>query len=318
MSRVFSCFCFIVSFVVPFQAYAVDLSAPTQGPWTSNDPTLVGSTTTPNFTGSPQASSAWYLRGDLAYSLTNMPEIDSSSSIISGTTAPSYGGVQFGVGYKFSSWFRTDFTYEYDMKYNSSGNQAQAVPASPSAPNNLACVRAENVAPQYDASGAVIGYSHQSWDKAGCTLASQFTLARQNILLNAYIDLGHFGGFSPYIGAGIGTSILNYKSTTTAYFADSGAAIGNYVVPQYTAASTTSVGEAGYYDLDKAQSRTKYNLAYALHAGVSYEISDTTSLDIGYRYLNSGSYSPLSTATSSTSTTVDSHQIHLGLRFLLQ
>jgi|GEM_PF-2547195 len=317
MSRVFSCFCFIVSFVVPFQAYAVDLSAPTQGPWTSNDPTLVGSTTTPNFTGSPQASSAWYLRGDLAYSLTNMPEIDSSSSIISGTTAPSYGGVQFGVGYKFSSWFRTDFTYEYDMKYNSSGNQVQAAPASPSAPNNLACVRTEWMTETVGTSSTT--YSHAGWDAPGCNLASQFTLARQNILLNAYIDLGHFGGFSPYIGAGIGTSILNYKSTTTAYFADSGAAIGNYAIPQSVQGTGPISGSvAGYYDLDKAQSRTKYNLAYALHAGVSYEISDTTSLDIGYRYLNSGSYSPLSTATSSTSTTVDSHQIHLGLRFLLQ
>jgi opacity protein-like surface antigen len=147
-------------------------------------------------------------------------------------------------------------------------------------------------------------------------------MARQNILLNAYFDLGQYGPMSPYVGVGIGASVFQTSSTTTAYFADTKQAIGNYGVGQNIISPIANVGPTGstigYYSLDAAQARTSYNLAMALHAGLSYDLGSSTSLDVGYRYLHSGNYVPLAGASSATTAGVASHQIHVGLRFLLQ
>lgn len=82
-------------------------------------------------------------------------------------------------------------------------------------------------------------------------------------LANAYIDLGTWCGVTPFIGAGIGTS-----GNTISGFSDVG-------IP---------TGGAG-----TGPTTTDWNLAWAVHAGLSYSVNENLKLELAYRFLNMGS-----------------------------
>lgn len=92
---------------------------------------------------------------------------------------------------------------------------------------------------------------------------------RWDVLANGYIDLGTWYGFKPYIGAGIGAAWGLTKITT----AD-------------PAVACTQGGSIQCF-----ANHIPASLAWALMAGVAYEIYPHAFLDIGYRYLNLGTYS---------------------------
>jgi opacity protein-like surface antigen len=127
---------------------------------------------------------------------------------------------------------------------------------------------------------------------------------RWDALANGYIDLGTWWGFTPYVGAGVGGAWGRAKITT------------------YDAAiSCTNGGTVLCF-----HSRTPVALAWALMAGAAYEIMPHFYLDIGYRYLNLGSYSfwdpseqASITAFTGNAATARSQvqEIRLGLRYLI-
>jgi opacity protein-like surface antigen len=116
-------------------------------------------------------------------------------------------------------------------------------------------------------------------------------------LANAYIDMGNWCGFTPYIGAGIG-----FASLTVDGMRDTN-------VPN---------ASVGFGD-----SHTNTNFAYAFYAGTSFDITPQVSLDLTYRWANLG------TAQSGTVTTFDgaasingvfikditSNDVMLGMRY---
>lgn len=113
--------------------------------------------------------------------------------------------------------------------------------------------------------------AHDSYDNggpcpgAGCgTNDYSANLKSWMGLANAYIDLGTFRGITPYVGGGIG-----FASITTMGFKDQN-------VPQ---------GSTFYGDRDK----TTTNFAWALYAGMSYDVTPAVTLDFGYRYTDLGS-----------------------------
>jgi opacity protein-like surface antigen len=86
-------------------------------------------------------------------------------------------------------------------------------------------------------------------------------------LANAYVDLGTWWCVTPFIGAGIGTS-----RNTISSFVDIGATqVGNTIL------STTY-----------AENASKWNLAWALYAGLAYKVTPGLSLELTYRYVNLG------------------------------
>jgi opacity protein-like surface antigen len=119
-------------------------------------------------------------------------------------------------------------------------------------------------------------------------------------LFNAYVDLGTWNCLTPYIGAGIG-----YASNRITGLTDQGL--------QFTGASTLATASDG----DKA------GLAWALMAGVGYEVNKNLTLEVGYRYLNLGdaqsgrlrnaflneTYSPVKVKD------IDSHDFRIGMRW---
>lgn len=92
-------------------------------------------------------------------------------------------------------------------------------------------------------------------------------------LLNGYVDLGTWYGITPYVGAGVG-----FASNTLHGVTDNGYS-NLYAGPGSFASSTTG----GYYG-----SKTTSSFAWALMAGLSYNVTSNLKLDFGYRYLNYG------------------------------
>jgi opacity protein-like surface antigen len=81
-------------------------------------------------------------------------------------------------------------------------------------------------------------------------------------LVNVYVDLGTWHGITPFLGAGIGASYNTISS-----FKD----------------VNTVTGGVAYADDD-----SQWDLAWALQAGLAYEVTPGLSLEVGYRYLHLG------------------------------
>jgi opacity protein-like surface antigen len=114
-------------------------------------------------------------------------------------------------------------------------------------------------------------------------------------LANGYIDLGTWNCFTPFVGAGIGTA-----NNQLADFVDMG--IG-----------TTGAGFG--------RNSSQWNLAWALHAGVAYNVSKAFKVELAYRYLNLGSVTDTVDCIGSCNpdsykfSNLHSHDIMLGFRW---
>lgn len=134
-------------------------------------------------------------------------------------------------------------------------------------------------------------------------------------LANAYVDLGTWAGITPFIGAGAGFAHHRMRNNF-----DSGL-IYNYDALTGTPVNTESTGGV-------AGDANRTNFAWALHAGLAYDVSQTLKLELAYRYLNMGqahtgvlncgvtcvsgqTFSPLKLKT------IESHDLKLGMRWLL-
>ncbi len=97
--------------------------------------------------------------------------------------------------------------------------------------------------------------------------------SEMTFLLNGYYDLGTWHGVTPYVGAGIGVSRNTIHS-----FRDTGIA---YATPGNLA--------TGYPTHAYANAASKWNFAWALHAGLGIPVSDNVFVDIGYSFMDLGS-----------------------------
>jgi len=125
---------------------------------------------------------------------------------------------------------------------------------------------------------------------------------------NAYVDLGTWYSVTPYVGVGIGAAY-----NTIHAFRDDGIAYINGV------GLTNSVVFAEDY--------SKWNLAWAVHAGLTYRVTQAVSIDFGYRYLNLGDAQTGPTRAFDASFTnggpfifnkIYSHDFKLGVRWMLE
>jgi opacity protein-like surface antigen len=81
-------------------------------------------------------------------------------------------------------------------------------------------------------------------------------------LANGYVDLGQFGPIVPYVGAGIGTS----RNT----------------ISQFRDVNVLTNGASW------AATESKWNFAWALHAGLGIQATDRMTVDLGYSFVNLG------------------------------
>lgn len=126
-------------------------------------------------------------------------------------------------------------------------------------------------------------------------------------LANAYFDLGTWWSVTPFIGAGVGTARVSIAD-----FSDTGDFIN---------------GGAQFHSLDYAGQASKWNFAWAAHAGLAYRVTPSVTLELAYSYidLGSGITGPSYSFDQVTNTThapfafhdITSHDLTLGVRWNL-
>ena len=243
----------------------------------------------------PRASSigsGWYLRGDVGVGATNYDQIE---VLVRGLapTNPAIGATSFStVNSKssFASFIGVGIGYQVNNYF------------------------------RFDVTGEYRGVQLEGRDNVGYptvpgTTVRQTNSYRANVtsfvtLANAYIDLGTWNCLTPYLGGGIG--LANHKLNG---FTDNG--IQDFSVGGVAAGSGTSFAFA--------DSASKTNLAWALMAGVAYDVNPNLKLEIGYRYLNMGD-APVASLRGGSAQLLgdtvkfkklDSHDIKIGMRWNL-
>ena len=134
--------------------------------------------------------------------------------------------------------------------------------------------------PYEDADGSVY---IEGQDNVGLTTTSY--------MVNGYYDFDNQSAFTPYIGLGIGMAKVEYENawSESGYDISSGAYLGTFS------------------DKDK-YSKTK--MVWNIALGASYKINSNLNLDLGYRYVDYGSFTD-----SDTKFETKSNEFSLGVRY---
>jgi opacity protein-like surface antigen len=105
-------------------------------------------------------------------------------------------------------------------------------------------------------------------------------------LVNAYVDLGTYGGLTPYVGGGVGAALLRTRDASSSI---SGAHPGD----------------------------NRWNVAWALMAGVGYDLGNQVSLDLNYRYSDFGDAASRSGTPGQSIdwNGIRAHELRVGLRY---
>jgi opacity protein-like surface antigen len=88
------------------------------------------------------------------------------------------------------------------------------------------------------------------------------------VLGNAYVDLGTWWCITPFIGAGVGGARVSIANFTDAGITN----IGGVVSPSVAFGDNVS----------------KWNFAWAAHAGLAYKVTPSFTVELAYRYLDMG------------------------------
>lgn len=227
----------------------------------------------------PQSYGGWYLRGDIGYAKQSVQGVTyfqgpSQTGAFEQHDIDTSWMIGGGIGYQVNDWFRVDWTANYYATADFTGSSAQ----------DVACA---NVVP-----GA-----------GNCSYSDNGSVQVTTVLANAYVDLGTWQGFTPYVGAGIGGALVHWGDLTNTEYE--------------IADPTNSVS-------DVHGKRSGWRFAYGLHAGTSYDISAKLKIDAGYSFTHiSGGEMFGFGATSGFSGTQGYHdamKIHafkLGLRYAI-
>jgi len=184
-------------------------------------------------------ASNWYLRGFVGIGLNakntlTVTPLPADSFFATNSIADSLF-LGAGIGYNFNHWLRFDVTAEYRAKTRISAMQVL----------------------QPGGSGPV------ALDVNEANLSSLVFLA------NAFIDLGTWDCWTPFVGAGIG-----FANNTISNFVD--------VTPNVAAFDATGSS----FGLGRGTSN--WDLAWALYAGVSFAVTKNFNIDLTFRHLNMG------------------------------
>lgn len=180
-------------------------------------------------------TSGWYLRGDVGYAWNDLRGAHffqgSNGNLVDFDRADlddSYvlGG---GVGYQINNYLRTDVTLDYLGEADFSGSTSGS------------CGVAGN-----------------------CVSTDIATMSAWSLLANAYVDLGTYGSFTPYLGAGIGGTRVKW---------------GRLRNTSCDVTDPTNCDPTVEHD-----GKAKWRFTYALMAGTAVDLTCNLKADVGYRF----------------------------------
>ena len=259
----------------------------------------------------------WYIRGDVGYGTFNEPTVVPTAGLIPtvgnapigdasnpvqvtrGNNQSTLGGLfSVGAGYRINDWFRVEGSWTF-TNGPSLGLTSQVY-----------CPEIANAVSNYTYNAAnpngvatPVGYQY---DYTKCDGALNIRQFNNTALAMGYVDLGHWGIFSPYIGAGAGLNVnsmsgtlkFNQQDTGVTYAGPSvnGSAPGLWVDPVGTdvnghpiygpiarpavqSGTNQPVGPANW---NRTINTTKYTIAASAAAGLGIQMSQSATLDVGY------------------------------------
>jgi opacity protein-like surface antigen len=276
-----------------------------------------------------EVGSNWYVRGDLGISFDRAPSVSFSSIA---TPPPGLVGAPFttgagtdwstanftggaGFGYRWNDYLRFDATWDYR------GGPGGTRQATVICPYGLTGVPSPT--------GVPLGYLYNTTNT--CNASASVHQYNNAFLGNAYVDLGTYSGFTPYVGGGLGLNMnvlqgsLNINETANggvyvANLTSDGAFPQIWVNQQgLPIAPQPNIAFAPQF-WNRSIRSTTYTMAWALAAGIGFKLNPSATLDIGYRYLNSGTVNTL--INPQTGMTIrqnnSSQQFLVGIRYVLQ
>ncbi|MGH6664182.1 MAG: outer membrane protein [Pseudolabrys sp.] len=181
----------------------------------------------------PQEPENWYLRGYVGVGMNSftLDYLPAPANVGNGFAFDQHSIADttflgYGIGYEWNNWLRFDFTGEYRSKtqINARG-------------------RYDIITGQGDA--------YQGYLKSWVFLA------------NAFVDLGTWNCFTPYVGLGIGGAYNTMADLVDMGIGQTGAGFG--------------------------RNSSEWHAAWAIYAGLAYNVSKSLKIDLSYRYLNYGS-----------------------------
>lgn len=190
----------------------------------------------------------WYIRGDLGYSgwvQGGRPTYTDYSINGGNPVGTTFDGGRFsepfsygvGMGYQFNDVFRADLTTDFfSGSYDGRSNLAAR------------CTTAQ-------AAGTTCGVTHDTDYNA------------ISVLANAYIDIANIAGITPYVGAGIGVTNIQWGGSHT-----------------YRCKNGTAACNGDTYQPQNWPGEESWRFTYALMAGASYDLTNRVKLDFGYRF----------------------------------
>ncbi len=277
-----------------------------------------------------EIGSNWYLRGDIGVSFDALPSVSLSSfsalppglvgspPSVFGRTSSSGAGFTggLGFGYRYNDFVRFDATWDYGV------GPSRTRSAFVVCPYGLAGVNGATT-------GLPAGYLYNTAET--CDGFLNFHQHNNTFLANAYVDLGTYAGFTPYVGGGVGMNVngtqgsVNFYETANgqpyaANLASNGAFPQIWVDPTGQRLNPQPTIAFAQQNWNRAFSSTAYRVAWALSVGFGFRLNPSATLDVGYRYLNGGASSMLVNPQTGLSVrqSNSSQQLRVGIRYVLQ
>ena len=213
--------------------HAADYSQPIYQPEPQPQPIIIQQPAPASF----DCCDGWYLRGQIGVGMNNSEfdlitsPLPAGARYFNQSVSDTYF-VGLGVGYNWNSWLRLEGTVDYRART------------------------------RYSASGRVFGPGGEVFlDELDGYLKSWVFLA------NAFVDLGTWNCFTPFVGVGVGMAwhqSVDFKDITP----------------------LASPGSSAF---GVGRDESKWSFAWALYAGVAYNVSKSFKIDFTYRYMDLGS-----------------------------
>ena len=242
-------------------------------------------------------ASGWYIRGDIGYAALDADGVSYfQGPLLTGSfeqhDLDDTWMLQGGVGYQVTDYFRVDATLAYFGSADFNGSSATNANCNPGA-----------------------GFTVTNGTDT-CNYTDDGELESLTLLMaNAYVDLGTYKGFTPYVGAGIGGAHVSWGDLTNDQTCSS--------------VTTGTVAACDGNDFDHG-GQEQWRFAWALHAGASYDINCKLKADIGYTYTSIEGGEMFGTGFNVNGTSpatgeggngfddhIDIHSGHVGLRYAL-
>jgi opacity protein-like surface antigen len=200
-----------------------------------------------------EIGSGWYIRGDISYDLQASMGADYRTySQVTPGPPPTYV-----YGSDTYDNFDLDATGDFDVGFGYRYNSWLRSDATLGFWSRSISGTDTNSLPCQPIIGAV-----------GCRSEDSTSVKAWELMANGYADLGTYVGFTPYVGAGAGLTRLDYATLkNTSYCTD---------------AAGADIAGCGY--TAQHGGLGSWRFTWALSAGVAYDLTKNTKLDLGYRF----------------------------------